>query len=115
EDAPETGAYAPVGAEADLSPPADTPQFGAYNVPPSGSPNSLVEESRSPFKLIAFVVLLLLGGAGIFFAIKLGGAAEETIPENTVTPEPKPEVIPAPASEQGAPADPSAAVPGTDV
>jgi anti-anti-sigma factor len=110
EDAPETSAYAPVESEPEIPPPSDPPQYGAYSVPPSGMPSSLVEESRSPFKLIAFVIVLLLLGAGLYFAINRGGEMEEGIPETSVNPEPKPEIIPAPAPET--PADPSATEPG---
>jgi anti-anti-sigma factor len=118
EDAPESSAYGSVEAESDLPPPPEPPQYGAYSVPPTGAPNSLVEESRSPFKLIAFVIVLLLLGAGLYFAISRSGDAEESIPENTVKPEPKPEVIPAPGPLEDlghATGDPGTAAPSAPV
>ena len=91
---------------------APSEQFGSYNIPPS-TPNTLVEESRSPFKLIAFLFVLAAIGAGLYFFMnKSPSETKDVIGQGVPSAVPEPsEVLTPPMAEATPPAvDPGAAV-----
>ena len=67
DEGPDTGAYVDERAP-EIQPPAEA--YGGY-VPPA-APNSLMEESKSPGKLILFVLVLALVGGAVFWALSRG-------------------------------------------
>jgi anti-anti-sigma factor len=95
-------------------PPRETEKAAAYaNLPPAGSPTTLVEEARFPAKLI-ILLLLIAAGVGVYFFLSNKSAQTENVaPEAPVTQQPAtpaPEAVPAAptAQEPAAPAAPVA-------
>jgi hypothetical protein len=108
DEGPDTGAYSEDRGP-EIQPPEEA--YGGY-VPPATS-NTLMEESKSPGKLILFAVVLALVGGALFWALSGGDSEEDTLAESVPSAPPAPEpsaVVTPPAAPEGA-TDPSAVAP----
>lgn len=116
DEGPETSGYAEEPSFQETKAPVEeASSFSNYSVPPI-QPNSLVEESRSPMKLILILVALVAIVAGLWLALSSGEDAEPKLTAPATPTEPVAEVTPAtppadPAPENNAPATTGA--PGT--